>query len=820
MSRKLLIATASLLFVSRSDGQIIGQVIDPHGLPVAKASILLGCGSVNRNLLSDRHGYFTSQLDGASKCVLRVSHPGFKVYSSDVDDSTHVMRIALALADLRQDVTVSSGGGGGLKCCSFPGTVTLTEQDISALPSSSPALVAYASALAGIQPGALIYVDGMPSETLPPPEMISQVTVNSDPFSAEYGEGGDTRIGISSKGADRNLRATLGGSSLGFGARNSLDPRLASGSHIFGVGLRGPLPATPITWCLKWAGTANSNPEPVRAILPIARNVSDAAPPTISDSRDESRTLDLSVFVPLGKGARAHILFGKSVNRATNAGVGGVVLPESGSNYRFGPTSFKASLNLERPAYSLRSGISMSTTNTVTRANSEAPGLNVVGSFQSGGAPYATSEREESHWNLKSVFESKSSAHRMDAGFIVTRSGVAVANRPNPFGTLSFTTLEAYEDALSGVDSGTWTAERGNGLLHYSTDSVASFVQLFLKQSKRFVVRGGLRGDFESGFGVSVSPRLSGAVQLGPFILRLGAGRFLRDLPASLIGRVIEGDAAHISRLLIVHAGFQQFTQPGPADFVIHSGFAEGLVRPQQILLKGTTERTVGDLMLSAGYTRRRDVHLLGSRRIGNGFGAVDVVESNRSATRDSVDAHIGYRKRQHSLTGVYEWNRSYDNSDGPFTFPERQDDLRREWARTSGLSPHRIAAVGNLGLPASVSLTVLEAWRGPAPFNITSGLDPRGVGLYTDRGGRPRNSGRTPPFQSLSCYAARRFRLPTHGRGRGTAVPSMVLGIQGDNLLGNKNYTAIGSVTSSPNMGRPLAGSTGRAIRFWLRFE
>lgn len=112
-------------------------------------------------------------------------------------------------------------------------------------------------------------------------------------------------------------------------------------------------------------------------------------------------------------------------------------------------------------------------------------------------------------------------------------------------------------------------------------------------------------------------------------------------------------------------------------------------------------------------------------------------------------------------VTFGYEWIRSKDDTDGPFSFPEKQDDLKAEWARSSGVAPHNVTLGGYFKLPASIFLTATDTWHGSAPFNITLAQDLANNGPFNNRGGAPRNSGNGPSFNSLSTYASKRAPLP-----------------------------------------------------------
>jgi hypothetical protein len=115
------------------------------------------------------------------------------------------------------------------------------------------------------------------------------------------------------------------------------------------------------------------------------------------------------------------------------------------------------------------------------------------------------------------------------------------------------------------------------------------------------------------------------------------------------------------------------------------------------------------------------------------------------------------------------------------------------------------------------VYLTLTDSWHGSAPYNITEAADPEGDGLFNDRGGRPRNSGNGPAFNSLSAYTSRRFAVPEKFAH---AIHGMTVGLRCDNLLGNRNYLSVGSVAGSPAFGQPMVAAMGRSVRLWFTFD
>jgi hypothetical protein len=234
---------------------------------------------------------------------------------------------------------------------------------------------------------------------------------------------------------------------------------------------------------------------------------------------------------------------------------------------------------------------------------------------------------------------------------------------------------------------------------------------------------------------------------------------------------------------------------------------------------KFSVERKIRQFTMNVEYTATHDRHLLGSRRLGDGSGWLDLLESNRSADRQRLHSQLRYKWHGHSSAVHYNWVRSRDDTDGPFSFPAFQDDIRADWARSAGIAPRSVTVTDSFRLPGAVSVTLTDNLRSSAPFNITTGLDPANDGLYTDRGGLPRNSGNGPNYNSLELYASKRIALPSL-RPKTHQKLYVNLGAQGDNLLGNKNFTGFGSVIGSPTFDRPMGTFPGRSIRFWLNFD
>src|SRR5579863_596432 len=132
----------------------------------------------------------------------------------------------------------------------------------------------------------------------------------------------------------------------------------------------------------------------------------------------------------------------------------------------------------------------------------------------------------------------------------------------------------------------------------------------------------------------------------------------------------------------------------------------------------------------------------------------------------------LTYRLKAQRLAAYYDWTNSRDDTGGPLSFPADQNDIRSEWARSAGVPRRSFTSAAMLQLPGNLSANITESWHGSTPYNITTGLDAENDGLYTDRGGRLRNSGNGPGYNSLALYCRGESLCPSRlfGGGRGSS--------------------------------------------------
>ena len=659
-------------------------------------------------------------------------------------------------------------------------------------------------------------MDGLPSQVLPPAETIARLTVNADPFSAEYSDGDRNQIAITTKYPDRRFRPSFGGDFLGAGGGSVLASGLHSKSRSVALGLSGPIPLSPLTFSLHARLGSSQRDEPILAVTEKTPSGFPAAAATSS----ESSTFFLETYYSAFERLRANVSFQQSKLSSSNTNVGGLILPEAAFGTMSTSRQIRGSLEIEGPHLVYQGGMVLSRTKAERTAGQAGRlGVGVLGSFVGGGARLEQSRGSRRDWTVKSVVRSKG-ARFWSAGVTVSGSAADELEVPNPAGFLQFESLPDYAEGLEGAQSGTWFIDRGEEQVRYDGTVAAAFVQSDLLHRRHLLVRGGLRVDRQTGDTTLFSPRFFAASQLRGFTLRGGGGVFINNWPDELFTEVMKGGGEQPRRYLVEDVSFGDLHEATLArGRPISSELARELARARDWMLSLSVERRSGAFVPGLEYRWTRGQQLLGSRRLFTGAGWSDRVESNRTSKKHQLHARLRWRWKGQTVVGHYEWVHSYDNTDGPFSFPERQDDIAAEWARTSGVSPHNVSIVGSFQLPGRGSLSLVWTSRSSSPYNVTSSRDIGRNGLYNDRGGRPRNTGKGPGFNSLSLFAHQRIRLPGFLSPKNAKLHAD-LGIRADNLLGNRNYLGFGSVIGSPLFGRPWGALPGRSLRVWLNFR
>lgn len=776
---------------------ISGKVVDAHGAPVADADVAVACGEWRETYTTDRLGRFAAAPPSARDCVIFVSRSGFATAEQRVDRPDVVVRLTVALAEI-------------VKVTAAPAIVPGRLRTVA---GSTVELIAYIKQRAGASTRrAIILVDGLPAASLPPLDTIAHISVDPSPFAPEHSDGEATTIDIVTKAPGRTLRIHGGTGLPAIRVRDGIDSALQSTSLQFNAGVQGPVPLLPLTFTAAVASGDSSDKLPLRPGVPGL--TSDQA----VTARNRDRTAMLGLSFSVAASSHGRVLFRESRSSRTNAGVGGITLQEAGLLSQLRSRNARATLTHASSKFLLDGGVTFEQSNAANRANATTPGIAIGGDVVMGGAPIADERRASLRWTAKQVIRAGSAAG-WAAGVILNGSRVVNEDIPNPGGTFYFEDVDAYRAAVAGAGRGTWQGVLGPHATRLTDINGALFMQSDVIRRPGVTLGGGLRVDMQNGIGMLPSPRLWVTTTRGGAVVRAGGGLFAQPLPQSIY-LAERARASNQARLFLsTAASWDEHGEFATGHgVVIGSRISPGVTFPRSWLWTVSVQRPFKWLTPTVEYSAARDQHLLGSTRERDRAGWVDLLEANRAARRHRVRAWAHGSLRRVQVTVDYEFNRAFDNTDGPFSFAAEPGRLDAEWAPSAVYSPHNVSGLVMLALPWAITATIADTWRSGAPYTITTVSDTQGNGLLINRGNRPRNSAMGPDFHSTSLYAHRRFDLMTAWKMRRRV--GLNIALQVDNLFSRSNYLGIGSVAESANFGAALAAYPGRSMRVLVNFD
>jgi hypothetical protein len=314
-------------------------------------------------------------------------------------------------------------------------------------------------------------------------------------------------------------------------------------------------------------------------------------------------------------------------------------------------------------------------------------------------------------------------------------------------------------------------------------------------------------------------------------------------------------DGTRLQELTIENPGF-------PDPFAGGSAVAFPVGRVQQAtdlrmpsIRQGTAavEQRIGRaLRLNAGYTLRDGTDLLRGRNVnapGPGGVRPDPTAGNvieiRSIGRErqheislGLNARLPWRRM--FVTGRYEWEHTRDDGDGSLSLPANHLSPD-EWGPSGDDVRHNFFGLGSVELVRNVQLGLNVRTESAAPYNITTGRDDNGDGVFNDRpAGVGRNTARGDGMFRFDMrlswrVGAGRPAVPSEpeprqqGRGRGRGDEGeqnwrsrhRVMAefyVRALNLLNTVNPRGFSGVLSSPFFGRARSAQPARRLELGTR--
>lgn len=866
--------------------QVAGQVADPMGLPIPGSQVVVLAGD-NSTLESytDDHGRFLFDLVRPGRYAVRVRAAGFADATAVVELSEahprRTLSLALKLAVHRDEATVTAERAPGVLDSEAAGTQILGQRELAMLPDDPGQLMARLQMLAadtgGIPGQAIINIDGFSTASgLPPKSAIREVRINPDLYSAQYDRppymGG--LIEIFTKPGSESVHGALffDFNDATLNAREAFAlTRPPSRTERYGLEFGTPLVKRKAGISLNLerqqiddfsivnAPVLDSNLQPTRYIANVA------APQQLllgAVRADWQITTADSVALSYTTDRRD----------LKNEDVGASVLPEAGYGTKSDRDNLRVSDTLALGSSAMNEArLGLTWQHEIQSPNSTAPAIEVLGAFQAGGSPLQSLDERVSGIEMDDSISVAKKGWTFRTGIQVVGShnwqfrtedfnGVYIlGGTAGPDGSL-VSGLDQYRNWVSGVPGAApsmFTIMSGNPELALSQWQIAAFAQDEWHVSRNLSVSLGLRLETQTtpAVGLNWAPRLGLAYapdRRRRWVVRLRAGLFSGRLDQALAfqARYLDG----LQRVEMSSTWLPDGVVVTVADRrILDSGLRSPLsFQPQA----GVEHQLRPGLSLNASFTWARSWRAVRSRNINapespdgprplgpdlNLFRYESTGASRGTVLFTGLNESVS---KAVSIFGGYLRMDFRSNADSADLFPQSSYTDSGEWARPSWQSTNRLFVAATARLPLGLSASLFLAAASGLPYNVTTGRDNNGDGIFNDRpgivaagipdavptafgyltpdivdGNLPRNSGTSPSTLTVDLNISRRFVL-RKSAGLSERGRALTTNLRGTNVLNRLNPTAVNGVLGSPLFGTANASDPARRIEAGLRLE
>jgi hypothetical protein len=784
----------TLLFTfapAQTPPELRGAVTDESGAVIPGAQVTLD-DHLGRKISAESNatGNYRIAFQPSGDYTLTVTAAGFASYSRRLDLSTvrsKTVNVTLQVVITEQVEVRPESGEVSTEPDQNLSATTLSAQDLTALPEDRDELLPFLRTLAGPGDNAALYVDGFTDDRLPPKDSVQMVRINTNPFSAEFSDGGRGRIEVVTKpGAQRtrgSLRYNFADEALN--ARNAFALRRAPLQvREFTGNIGGAIIRNRWGYFFEFEREAQDENSEVFATV-LDRDTLQPRPfydVVVTPARETEFTVRTDYL--MGARHTMWLRYHFEVESEQNQGLGGFDLPERAFDSRERDQSLRFSFTSiinDRVVNEMRLGVSRR--RTKIQALDTSPAVIVLDSFSAGGNQDSLEsdnlrERLEFADNLslarkrhtiKTGLRARGAhmryfdrayfggAFTFGSDFERDSSGqIALGTNGQP---LPITPLETYRRTLLGLPGyrpSQFSIARGEPFIGFPQWDIGWFAQDDWRVSPRLTLSFGLRQEIETDVRdkLNFSPRF--ALAWSPdkkreSVLRLGAGIFYDTVDTDLTFDVLRSDGLNRRQYVISQPEFFQ-TIPENFDELARTqpalrAMAADLDAPYLINTNISYERKWSrGLSGSIGYSWQRGVHLLRTRNINAPLphstnlpfpdqGPILRFESTGVSTRHEIKLNWQYKSgRLLTMFGNYTlaWMRS--DTDNAGTPPSNSYDLAHEFGRAGSDQRHRFSVGGTINLPGGWRFSPLAQAASGRPFNITIGRDINGDTIFTDR--------------------------------------------------------------------------------------
>src|SRR5947208_2437005 len=528
---------ASKLTVASSPqdtGAVRGNVHDPDGTAVPDTNVDLTNSSGGQRLstTTDEDGVFEFTKVPPGNYALHVIIPGFEPVEKPVvvgSEPLARIRVKLKIAQVSEKVTVSGQSvvvaEENRSQARFDEHMVMNMPVRDADPLVVPSLFLNPAVVGSSGP--TLIVDGVETSSLDlPTSSVKSVTVDQNPYSPEFGRPGKGRLEITTR---KGVHSRYRGNVLAMFRNSALDARNALAVErpvqqrgIGEVELDGPLTGSGLTTFFV-AGRYHlfNNSAVVDATTPpglVVNNITTPGGSLIENVAVPERTTSLfgrvdSHFRPTHT---LSLFYKYKDSKLDNQGVGGLDLPDRGTNFFEHENEFRAvetatpSANFQNQARFTYKQDRQSTTSV-----SNDPAVIVLGAFNSGGAQtdrHLTETMADAQ-DVASLFYGR---HNLRFGTGVKLRYFSAEDRSNFGGTFTFSSLADFQSTPSPQPS-QFNMNFGNPSVDFQDHQVFAFLQDQLRLLPNLSVMAGLRYEFQPAVShyQNLAPRLAVAYSPG-----------------------------------------------------------------------------------------------------------------------------------------------------------------------------------------------------------------------------------------------------------------------------------------------------------------
>ncbi|HWE52925.1 MAG TPA: carboxypeptidase regulatory-like domain-containing protein [Bryobacteraceae bacterium] len=771
----LFVALAPFAFAQTAS--VSGRVVDESGAYVPSARVTLTPGPPGEGKLAtatagpDGVYTVTGLTPGSYSIVASAPALSMQPLTAALKPGPQTIDLRLRVAAVTTQIDVGDVAGTvTVESSSNASATVLSGNDLDSLSDDPQDLQSDLEALAGPAAGPggnAIFIDGFSGGELPAKESIREVRVNQNPFSPEFDKMGLGRIEVFTKPGTDKYHGTVG-YNLGTDKWNSRNPY--SGQQVPFLlqesenSFSGPLSKrSSFTLSLERQAVNNGSVTNAIVVDPSTFNITPFS--SVQVTRQRHLRVGPHVDYQINDNNYLSLRYTNTIADIPHAGIGSFDLISRGYHLYNTFNTVQAietfihgsSVNEVRFQY-FRHG-------TSTTADTDSPALQVLGSFNGGGASSLHTHDVQPAYEFQNNTTMVHGLHTARFG-VRLREGGEDSYLPQNFnGSFTFTSADQYQQTLRGMHGfgpSQFNISTGIPALSIQQYDVAVFAGDEWRLRPNFTVNLGARyeaqtnvragKDFAPRVGIAWAPGATGN-KTSKTVLRAGFGVFYdrfslsNTLAADRYNGLVQQQYVIVNPTFFPNIPSLTTLAALPTSTLSTREVDSHLQSPMLMQSAFTVERQLPKKStLAVTYTNSHGIHEFISKDINAplagvypypGKGPVFLMTSSGIYNQNQLIANFNMRwNAAVSATASYVLNKALSNTDGLGTYPGNPYNYAGEYGPASSDIRHRVSLSGSFNMRGGIRLNPLVSFQTGAPYNITTGTDPYGTTLYTARPG------------------------------------------------------------------------------------